>query len=79
MSHINSSYSKDGFADIDTARDTFATQFNLDQPEQAMSSYQKIMHQHTKQQFELAAASSRRRSSASAEGSTLSASVSPTT
>nr|POE87586.1 hypothetical protein CFP56_30175 [Quercus suber] len=43
----------------------FANQFDLAQPNEAMTSYQKLMHQHTKQQFELAAESSRRRSSAS--------------
>lgn len=41
MSHINQSYTKDGFPDINTARDTFATQFDLAQPDKAMSSYQK--------------------------------------
>ncbi|KAK3057415.1 hypothetical protein LTR09_001599 [Extremus antarcticus] len=43
------------------AQDTFAHQFDLSQPDQAMESYQKIMHQHTKQQYDMASASERRR------------------
>nr|POE72889.1 hypothetical protein CFP56_30828 [Quercus suber] len=50
----------------------FANQFDLAQPNKAMTSYQKLMHQHTKQQFELAAESSRRRSSGGSSGVSLS-------
>jgi hypothetical protein len=49
--------------DPNVARDHFQQNFDLNRPDQAMSSYQKQMHQHTKQQFECATASSRRRSS----------------
>ncbi|KAL1589761.1 hypothetical protein WHR41_01614 [Cladosporium halotolerans] len=45
------------------ARDHFAQNFDLNQPEKAMTSYQKLMHEHTKQQFETATSSSKRRSS----------------
>lgn len=45
------------------ARDHFAQNFDLNQPEKAMTSYQKLMHEHTKQQFENATSSSKRRSS----------------
>ncbi|KAF7194250.1 hypothetical protein HII31_04487 [Pseudocercospora fuligena] len=49
----------------------FAQQFDLSNPENARNSYQRVMHQHTKQQFEMATASSRRRST-NASMSTLS-------
>lgn len=53
------------FLNVDpvVARDHFAQNFDLNQPEKAMTSYQRLMHEHTKQQFETATASSRRRSS----------------
>ncbi|WPH03880.1 Hypothetical protein R9X50_00676300 [Acrodontium crateriforme] len=43
--------------------DRFGQQFDLNHPAKAMSSYQKLMHEHTLQQFEIAAESCRRRSS----------------
>jgi hypothetical protein len=49
--------------DPNVARDHFQQNFDLNRPDQAMTSYQKQMHQHTRQQFENATASSRRRSS----------------
>lgn len=48
--------------DPNVARDHFQQNFDLNRPEQAMTSYQKLMHEHTKQQFENATSSSRRRS-----------------
>ena len=45
------------------AADHFQQNFDLNRPEQAMTSYQKLMHQHTQKQFENATASSHRRSS----------------
>lgn len=45
------------------AADHFQQNFDLNRPDQAMTSYQKQMHQHTQKQFESATASSRRRSS----------------
>jgi len=41
----------------------FGNQYNLDDPEEARMSYQRIMHMHTMQQFDAAAQSSRRRNS----------------
>lgn len=55
--------------DPNVAADHFAQNFDLNKPEQAMTSYQKLMHEHTKQQFENATASSRRRTSAGAVAS----------
>jgi hypothetical protein len=49
--------------DPNVAREQFQHDFDLNSPDQAMTSYQKLMHEHTKQQFENATASSRRRSS----------------
>lgn len=48
--------------DPNVARDQFQQNFDLNRPEQAMTSYQKLMHEHTKQQFENATSASRRRS-----------------
>ncbi|KAF2483528.1 hypothetical protein BDY17DRAFT_324253 [Neohortaea acidophila] len=55
-------YNRTSFQEPDEAQETFARQYDLSRPDRAMSSYQRIMHQHTKQQFEMAHASSRRRS-----------------
>lgn len=49
--------------DPNVAASHFQQNFDLNRPDQAMSSYQKQMHQHTQKQFENATASSRRRSS----------------
>lgn len=49
--------------DPNVAASHFQQNFDLNRPDQAMTSYQKQMHQHTQQQFENATASSRRRSS----------------
>jgi hypothetical protein len=49
--------------DPNVAREQFQNDFDLNAPDQAMTSYQKLMHEHTRQQFENATASSRRRSS----------------
>ncbi|KAM3417400.1 hypothetical protein BST61_g5648 [Cercospora zeina] len=58
-------YQTNGFVDASHAEDHFAQQFDLSNPDDARSSYQRLMHQHTKQQFEMATASSRRRSAGS--------------
>ncbi|KAM0707692.1 hypothetical protein Q7P35_004339 [Cladosporium inversicolor] len=49
--------------DPNVAASHFQQNFDLNRPDQAMSSYQKQMHQHTQKQFENATASARRRSS----------------
>ncbi|KJX98059.1 hypothetical protein TI39_contig440g00004 [Zymoseptoria brevis] len=59
----SASYGANGFTEPTEARDHFARQFDLANPEEARDSYQRIMHQHTRQQFEMATESSRRRSS----------------
>ncbi|GAB7364252.1 hypothetical protein MBLNU230_g4800t1 [Neophaeotheca triangularis] len=56
-------YVTENFSEPMSAQHNFANQFDLNKPEAAMGEYQKIMHQHTKRQFEVATASSRRRSS----------------
>ena len=48
--------------DPNVAASHFQQNFDLNSPDQAMSSYQKQMHQHTQKQFENAT-ESRRRSS----------------
>ncbi|KAK8209174.1 hypothetical protein M8818_003869 [Zalaria obscura] len=45
------------------AQCNFANQYDLTHPEDAMATYQRVMHEHTRQQFEIATASSRRRGS----------------
>ena len=45
------------------AQYNFGHQYDLNDPDQARANYQRIMHEHTKQQFQTATASSRRRGS----------------
>ncbi|EME43386.1 hypothetical protein DOTSEDRAFT_25336 [Dothistroma septosporum NZE10] len=66
MAHV---YSTEGLEH--PAQDQFAQQYDIGNPDAAAKSYQRIMHQHTKQQFELATASSRRRSANSGSISSL--------
>ncbi|TKA24632.1 hypothetical protein B0A50_06392 [Salinomyces thailandicus] len=54
------------------AQEVFPRAFNVDNPDKAMSSYQKLMHQHTMQQFENANVSSRRRPASDAGMASLS-------
>jgi hypothetical protein len=54
--------------DPNVAASHFQQNFDLNRPDQAMSSYQKQMHQHTQKQFENAT-ESRRRSSGGAVSS----------
>ena len=49
--------------DPNVAASHFQQRFDLNRPDQAMSSYQKQMHQHTQKQFENATESRRRSSS----------------
>ncbi|KAJ9629470.1 hypothetical protein H2203_001844 [Taxawa tesnikishii (nom. ined.)] len=56
-------YVQNDFSEPMSAQYNFSNQFDLSHPDQAMASYQRIMHEHTKQQFEIATASSRRRNS----------------
>ncbi|MCJ1398951.1 hypothetical protein MMC11_002152 [Xylographa trunciseda] len=61
-SSLSSSSSAPSFADVSQAHDHFAAQFDLDDPVAAVSSYARIMHQHTQRQMERARMSARRRS-----------------
>lgn len=58
-------YVSDGFSEPMSAQHNFANNFNLDNPDEAMSAYQRIMHEHTKRQLSTATDSARRRSGAS--------------
>lgn len=58
-------YETSNIAEPMAAQYNFAAQYNLDDPEQARSNYQRIMHEHTMQQFQLAHDSARRRTSGS--------------
>ncbi|KAJ4377389.1 hypothetical protein N0V83_000214 [Neocucurbitaria cava] len=55
----------DDFSEPMSAQHNFANNFDLNNPEQAMSEYQRIMHEHTKRQLSTATDSARRRSGSS--------------
>jgi len=54
-------YVTDNFSEPMAAQHNFINNFDLDRPEEAMSAYQKIMHEHTKRQLNTATNSARRR------------------
>ncbi|KAJ4322487.1 hypothetical protein N0V94_002361 [Neodidymelliopsis sp. IMI 364377] len=54
-------YVTDDFSEPMTAQHNFVNNFDLDHPEDAMSAYQRIMHEHTKRQLSTATNSARRR------------------
>ncbi|KAJ4336261.1 hypothetical protein N0V87_005553 [Didymella glomerata] len=54
-------YVTDNFSEPMTAQHNFVNNFDLDHPEDAMSAYQRIMHEHTKRQLSTATDSARRR------------------
>ena len=58
-------YISEGFSEPMSAQHNFANTFDLNDPEAAMSAYQRIMHDHTKRQLSTATDSARRRSGAS--------------
>ncbi|KAH5155726.1 hypothetical protein HBH69_103480 [Parastagonospora nodorum] len=58
-------YVSDGFSEPMSAQHNFANNFDLDNPDAAMSAYQRIMHEHTKRQLSTATDSARRRSGSS--------------
>ncbi|KAF2113549.1 hypothetical protein BDV96DRAFT_523077 [Lophiotrema nucula] len=67
------------FSEPMSAQHNFTNQFDLDNPDQAMSVYARIMHEHTKRQLSTATDSARRRSStASLDASRSHTSVSST-
>ncbi|KAK5007022.1 hypothetical protein LTR39_005509 [Cryomyces antarcticus] len=63
-----SAYVQSGFAEPVAAQHNFVQQLDLDNPDQAMATYARIMHQHTKHQYDMAASSARRRSNAPSSG-----------
>ncbi|KAI9822610.1 MAG: hypothetical protein M1827_000329 [Pycnora praestabilis] len=65
-SQSNGVYVQNEFSDPLTAQSNFHTQYDLENPHEAMSSYARVMHQHTKRQMESATRSARRRSPESA-------------
>ncbi|KAF2462788.1 uncharacterized protein BDR25DRAFT_308161 [Lindgomyces ingoldianus] len=70
MSHRTSSvYVSGRFSEPMTAQHNFNTQYDTDNPNRAMSSYNRIMHEHTKRQLNMATNSARRRSSGTSPGS----------
>ncbi|KAJ4401053.1 hypothetical protein N0V91_008194 [Didymella pomorum] len=54
-------YVSDNFSEPMSAQHNFVNNFDLDHPEDAMSAYQRIMHEHTKRQLSTATNSARRR------------------
>jgi hypothetical protein len=58
-------YVQGEFSEPMNAQHNFANHFDLNDPDAAMSAYQKIMHEHTKRQLSTAADSARRRSGSS--------------
>ncbi|KAF3009445.1 hypothetical protein E8E13_001139 [Curvularia kusanoi] len=54
-------YVTDNFSEPMSAQHNFVNNFDLDHPEEAMSAYQRIMHEHTKRQLSTATNSARRR------------------
>ncbi|MCJ1290613.1 hypothetical protein MMC34_002153 [Xylographa carneopallida] len=60
-SSLSSSSSSTHFPDVSQAQDHFAAQFNLADPVDAVSSYARIMHDHTLRQMERARSASTRR------------------
>ncbi|KAL5386372.1 hypothetical protein DPSP01_004100 [Paraphaeosphaeria sporulosa] len=55
-------YITDNYSEPMAPQHNFANNFDLDDPNQAMSVYARIMHEHTKKQLKTATNSARRRS-----------------
>ncbi|KAF2826755.1 hypothetical protein CC86DRAFT_406012 [Ophiobolus disseminans] len=64
-------YVSDDFSEPMSAQHNFANHYDLNNPDAAMSAYQKIMHEHTKRQLSTATDSARRRSGASSSSSEI--------
>ncbi|MCJ1303361.1 hypothetical protein MMC08_006170 [Hypocenomyce scalaris] len=50
------------FSEPMTAQHNFQNQYDLDNPVEAMTTYARVMHEHTKSQMDIATRSARRRS-----------------
>ncbi|KAK8187287.1 hypothetical protein HDK77DRAFT_483601 [Phyllosticta capitalensis] len=55
-------YVRENFSEPMTPMHNFANQYDLDNPQASMHTYNRVMHEHTKLQLERAANSARRRS-----------------
>ncbi|KAK8205454.1 hypothetical protein BKA81DRAFT_289296, partial [Phyllosticta paracitricarpa] len=55
-------YVRENFSEPMTPMHNFANQYDLDNPQASMHSYNRVMHEHTKLQLERATSSARRRS-----------------
>ncbi|OCK97157.1 uncharacterized protein K441DRAFT_548209 [Cenococcum geophilum 1.58] len=62
MSQPSGVYIYGDFSQPMSAQHNFSNQFDLENSHQAMSVYARIMHEHTKQQLNIATSSARRRS-----------------
>ncbi|OCK82109.1 hypothetical protein K432DRAFT_293980 [Lepidopterella palustris CBS 459.81] len=62
MSQTQAVYVHGDFSEPLSAQHNFANQFDLEHPHHAMSVYARIMHEHTRQQLNMATRSARRRS-----------------
>ena len=55
-------YVQGAFSEPVNSQHHFSNHFNLERPQAAMSLYSRIIHQHTRQQLDMATNSARRRS-----------------
>ncbi|ORX92985.1 hypothetical protein BCR34DRAFT_550906 [Clohesyomyces aquaticus] len=62
MSSTNGVYVSGDFSEPMSAQHNFNNQYEMENPHRAMSSYARIMHEHTKRQLNTATNSARRRS-----------------
>jgi hypothetical protein len=62
-SEIQQVYISQDYSESTAPQYEFPQHYDLNDPDSARLSYQRLMHEHTKQQFELAASSARRRGS----------------
>ncbi|KAF2448634.1 hypothetical protein P171DRAFT_481686 [Karstenula rhodostoma CBS 690.94] len=62
-------YITDNYSEPMAPQHNFVHNFDLDNPNQAMSVYARIMHEHTKKQLKTATNSARRRSEGVSPGS----------
>ncbi|KAH6638754.1 hypothetical protein C7974DRAFT_409767 [Boeremia exigua] len=54
-------YVTENYSEPMSAQHNFVNNFDLENPQEAMSAYQRIMHEHTKRQLSTATNSARRR------------------
>ncbi|KAI9847955.1 MAG: hypothetical protein M1837_001472 [Sclerophora amabilis] len=69
----DSVYINGDFSEPLSAQHNFANHYNMDDPMQAMTSYARDMHRHTKKQMEISSSASRR----SQTGSSFTSSLTP--